>query len=390
MTIPLAYNLRNLMVRRTTTLMTALGIALSVAVLAASLGLSAGLEETFRSSGHPLQILVLRKASGAELSSQISREAFNEVIRYRAGIARLPGGEPAASPELVNTVNLRTGDGPDEERLLTVRGILPVGIAMREDCQIIAGRWFEPGRRQLVAGSDLAKRFPQARVGGKVRFGQGEWDVVGVYRSSYPARNSELLGDANLMMTDFRRGSTFSSVLVRAHDAAGMRSLMEALGAEKRLNADVLTEKQYYAMQASSGDLIKYVGSFVAFIMAVGSVFAAMNTMYAAVARRAQEIGTLRVLGFSRASILVSFCIESLLLAGLGLALGLLLVLPMTAFTTAVGSNVAFSEVSFRLSLTPRVILMATLFALGIGVVGGLLPASNAARKQILTALREI
>lgn len=390
MRIPLSYNLRNLAVRRTTTVMTALGIGLSVAVLAASLGLSAGIDRTFSGSGHPLQILVMRKGSGGELSSQISREAYNEVIRYRPGIARLPDGEPAASPELVNTVNLSTGDNPDDVKLLTVRGITPVGITMREDCRITEGRWFEFGKREIVVGSDIARRFAQGRLGRKIRFGLGDWDIVGVYHSTYPARNSEIIGDANQMLADFRRGSYFSSVLIRAQDEVAKQALLNELAAEKRLQPDILSEKEYYAKQASSGDLIKYVGSFVAIIMAVGSVFAAMNTMYAAVARRAGEIGTLRVLGFSRASILFSFCIESLMLAMIGGVVGLLLVLPLSGFTTGIGSNIAFSEVSFRLSLTPAVAMAGMAFALFIGVLGGLLPASNAARKQILTALREI
>ncbi len=390
MRIPLTYNLRNLVVRRTTTVMTALGIGLSVAVLAASLGLSAGIDRAFQGSGHPLQILVLRKGSGGELSSQITRESFNEVIRYRAGVAKLPNGEPAASPELVNTVNLATGDNPDDVKLLSVRGVTPIGIAIREDCRLTAGRWFEFGKREIVVGSDIARRFEQGRVGKKIRFGLGEWEIVGVFHSEYPARNSELMGDANQMLAEFRRGSVFSSVLVRAQDEVSKQALINELTAERRLQPDVISEKEYYAKQSSSGDLIKYVGSFVAIIMAVGSVFAAMNTMYAAVARRSREIGTLRVLGFSRSSILLSFCLESMLLAVIGGVAGLLLVLPLSGFTTGIGSNVAFSEVAFRLSLTPRVAMAGMIFALVIGVMGGLLPASNAARKQILRALREV
>lgn len=389
MKIPLSYNIRNLVVRRTTTLMTALGIGLTVAVLAAALSLSAGLEHAFRGSGHPLQLLLTRKASGSELGSQVSRESFNEAIRFQAGIAKLPDGEPAASPELVNTLNLPSTESP-EGMNLTVRGILPVGIAMREDCRLVQGRWFEFGKREVVVGSDIAARYPGAALGRKLRFGLGEWDVVGVYTSEYPARNSELVGDANQMLTDFRRGSFFSSVLVRAEDEVAMQSLKNTFTTDQRLQLDVLTEKEYYARQSSSGDLIRYVGTFVAIIMAVGSMFAAMNTMYAAVARRSREIGTLRVLGFSRASILFSFFVESMMLAVLGGVVGLLLVLPLQGFTTGIGSNVTFAEIAFQLKVTPSVMLTAMIFALVVGALGGLLPAQNAARKQILTALREI
>lgn len=388
MRIPLSYNIRNLAVRRTTTVMTALGIGLTVAVLAAAMSLTAGLREAFRSSGHPLQLILVRKGSGAELGSQLSRESFNEVIKYRPGIARLADGEPAASPEVVNTINLPSTESPDGMNL-TLRGVLPVGIAMREESELVQGRWFEFGKREVVVGSDIANRYPDAGFGRKVRLGRGDWLVVGVYESSYPARNSELLGDANQMLAEFDRGSFFSSALLRAQDEVALHALINGLGAEQRLQLDVLTENEYYARQSSSGDLIQYVGTFVAIIMAIGSVFAAMNTMYAAVARRSKEIGTLRVLGFSRRSILASFFIESMILAVLGGVAGLLLVLPLNGLTTGIGSNATFAEVAFQLRLTPNVALTSMIFALIVGAVGGLLPAFGAARKQILTALRD-
>ncbi|HNY41003.1 MAG TPA: ABC transporter permease [Bryobacteraceae bacterium] len=389
MKIPLSYNLRNLAVRRTTTIMTAFGIGLTVAVLAASMSLTAGLREAFRSTGHPLQLILMRKGSGAELSSQVSRESFNEAIKYRPGIARLPNGEPAASPELVNTVNLPSTESPDGMNL-TLRGILPVGITMREESKIKLGRWFEFGKREIVVGADIAARYPDAGLGRKVKLGRGDWLVVGVYESAYPARNSELVGDANQLLAEFDRGPYFSSVLLRAQDEVAMQALVNSLNTDQRLQLDILTEKEYYERQSSSGNLIQYVGTFVAIIMAVGSVFAAMNTMYAAVARRSKEIGTLRVLGFSRRSILASFFIESMILALFGGIAGLLLVLPLNGLTTGIGADATFAEIAFRLRLTPGVALASMGFALVVGAIGGLLPAFGAARKQILTALRDI
>jgi putative ABC transport system permease protein len=386
--IPLSYNIRNLAVRRTTTVMTALGIGLTVAVLAAALALTAGLEDAFRSSGHPLQLVLLRKGGGSELTSQVSRESFNEVIRFRAGIGKDRSGEPLASPELIVVINLPSRDAP-EGMNVTTRGMLPVGRAMREETRIVQGRWFGFGKREVVVGADIAARYPDAQIGRRLSFGRGEWEVVGIFRSDYPARNSEVWADGNQMLADFERGSFFSSVLVRAQDEVARQALINDFSAEKRLQLDVLPEVDYFAKQTSSGDLIRFVGTAVALIMAIGSCFAAMNTMYAAVARRAKEIGTLRVLGFSRGSILASFFAESIFLALLGGALGILLVLPLSGFTTGIGSDLTFAEVAFRLKVTPRVAASGMVFALLMGALGGLLPAFGAARKEILNALRE-
>lgn len=389
MAIPLSYNLRNLAVRRTTTVMTALGIGLTVAVLVSVLSLVEGLRVAFAASGHPRQILVMRKGGGSELTSVISKSQFLEAIKYRTGIEKSKSGEPMASPELVQVINLPSKEAPDGMNL-TVRGITPVGLEMREDSRIVNGRMFQPGRREVVVGASVAARYPDAQMGRKLKFGRGEWEVVGVFKSDQLARNSEIWLDANQMAADYQRQDAWSSVLVRMQDEVGVRALINQLQDDKRLQIEALPEREYYAKQTSSGDVIRYLGTFVAVIMAIGSCFAAMNTMYAAVARRAKEIGTLRVLGFSRTSILTSFFLESLFLALLGGALGILLVLPLNGLSTGVGSNVTFTEVAFELKLSTRVIVNGLVFALFIGALGGLLPAQNAARKQILTALREI
>jgi putative ABC transport system permease protein len=389
MAIPLSYNLRNLAVRRTTTVMTSLGIGLTVAVLVSVLSLVEGLNTAFRSSGHPRHVLVLRKGGGAELSSIIQRSQFLEAIKFRPMVERDASGEPLASPELVQTVNLPSKEAPDGMNL-TVRGLTSIGRAMREETRLSAGRWFADGQREAVVGSSVAARYPDAQLGGKFTFGRGDWRVVGVFHSDHPARNSEIWLDANQMGADFGRLEAFSSVLVRTRDEVGAQALINELEADQRLQVEALLEREYFDKQTSSGDVIKYLGTFVAIIMAIGSCFAAMNTMYAAVARRAREIGTLRVLGFSRRSILLSFFLESLFLSLLGGTLGVLLVLPLNGFTTGVGSFVTFTEIAFELRMSPGVIAAGFLFALFIGAMGGLFPASNAARKQILTALRQI
>ena len=387
MAIPVSYNLRNLVVRKTTTVITALGIALTVAVLLAVLALVNGLRTAFQSSGDPLQVLVMRKGSTAELSSAVTREAYQD-LKSMAGIAR-DGDEPMASLEMVTVINLPSVDSPTGMNV-TLRGILPVGIKMRDDLKLQDGRWFRAGQREIVVGKSIAKRYPGAHMGKKLRFGRGEWEVVGVMDGGQSAVNSEIFGDLNQISSDFNRADGLSSVLIRATDVATVPALVNSLNDDRRLGVLAQTEKSYYESQTNSGALLQFLGIFISIIMAVGSSFAAMNTMYAAVARRATEIGTLRVLGFSKNSIMLSFLAESLLLAGLGGLIGCLLVLPLNNITTGVGSFVTFSEIAFNFRVSPEIMAIGVAFALIMGAVGGLFPARMAARKEILVALREI
>jgi putative ABC transport system permease protein len=387
MAIPLSYNLRNLVVRKTTTIMTALGIALTVAVLLAVLALVDGLRTAFQSSGNPLQILVMRQGSNAELNSGMTRENFQD-IKSLAGIAR-DGAEPMASLEMMTVINLPSVDSPDGMNV-NLRGILPLGVKMRDGLKLQTGRWFETGKLEVVVGKSIAKRYPGAQMGKKLRFGRGEWEVVGVMDGGQSAVNSEIFGDLNAISAGFNRSDALSTVLVRATDAATVPALINSLNDDRRLGVAAQTEKSYYDAQTNSAAPLQFLGLFIAIIMAVGSSFAAMNTMYAAVARRAKEIGTLRVLGFSRGSILFSFFLESLLLALLGGVLGCLLALPLDNITTGVGSFVTFSEIAFNFHVTPAIMLTGMTFALIMGALGGLFPARMAAKKEILMALRDI
>jgi putative ABC transport system permease protein len=387
MAIPLSYNLRNLVVRKTTTIMTALGIALTVAVLLAVLAMVNGLRGTLSTSGNPLHVLVFRKGSDSELVSNFMRAQFQD-LKFKAGIATGPDGQPLAAMELVTVINLANVDNPNGVNV-TVRGVQPAGIAMRSGLHITAGRWFNPGHREIVVGRSVAKRFPDAQLGRKLTFARGEWEIVGIMDANRGVMDSEIWGDLNQISSDYQRVEVLSSAIVTATDAVSAKALVEDINNDQRLNMHALSEKEYYDLQTSQGAPIEFIGVFVAIVMAVGSSFAAMNTMYAAVARRAREIGTLRVLGFSRGSILVSFFIESVFLAGLGGLLGCLLVLPLNGITTAVG-NTNFSEMAFDFQVTPRIMLIGILFATALGSVGGLFPARNASRKEILTALREV
>ena len=387
MSIPLAYNLRNLVVRRTTTIMTALGIALTVAVLLAVLGLVNGLRSTLAASGDPLHVIVLRKGATSELTSIFQRSQYQDV-KFKPGIARNSHGDPLVSVELVVLTEL-TNDAHPNGMNVTVRGLEPSGIEMRKNCKIVSGRWFQPGRRELVVGKQISNDYAEARLGQKLRFGKGDWDVVGVFDASGGAQSGEIWGDVNQLGSDFNRVENLSVALVEAADPVTAQALMNDISNDQRIGMAALSEKEYYAQQTQNGLPIEYTGILVAIIMAVGSSFAAMNTMYAAVARRAREIGTLRVLGFSRGSILVSFFIESVLLAGLGGLLGCLLALPLNATTTSVG-NANISQTTFSFSVTPQTMAIGIIFAIFMGAIGGLFPAGNASRKEILTALREV
>lgn len=387
MAIPLSYNLRNIIERKTTSIMTALGIALTVAVLLSILALVDGLRTSLEATGHPLNILVLRKGSNAELNSVFTPEQY-QVIRAKPGIARDAQGQPLASLELITVIVLESPEVPQGINI-TLRGISPSGIAIRDGVKLSQGRWFQPGRREVVVGKGVAERYPMARIGRKLSFGRGEWDVVGIVDAGRGAVNSEVLCDLNQLASDQNRETALSSILLRSNDPASRQALINDLSADRQLNADALTERAYYEQQTSSAAPIEFLGYFVAVIMAIGSCFAAMNTMYAAVSRRSAEIGTLRVLGFSRRSILISFFLESVFLSLIGGIIGCLLVLPLNNITTGIGSFISFSEITFQFRITAQTMLAGIAFAIVMGSIGGLFPAAAAARKEILTALRQ-
>jgi len=387
MAIPLSYNIRNLIVRKTTTLMTGAGIALTVAVLLAVLGLVSGLQSAFEASGDPLHVLVMRKGGNAELTSLLTQEQF-QIVKNFNGIAS-KNGQPMASLEVVTVINLPSIENPDGSNV-TLRGLSQRGVAMRK-MTIIAGRRFNEGQREIMVGKSIAKRYPAAQLGKQLRFGRGLWNVVGVMDGQGSSIDSEIFADGPQVAADYNRPDTYSSALLQATDEVTAAALQKALENDRRLNVTVLSEKDYYTAQtAVSAAPIKFLGFFVCIVMAVGSCFAAMNTMYAAVARRAKEVGTLRILGFTQGSILLSFFLESILLSLLGGLIACIAVIPLNTITTGVGNFATFSETSFNIHIGPEVMIIGVLFSLILGAVGGLLPARQAAKKEILTSLREV
>jgi putative ABC transport system permease protein len=386
--IPITYNLRNLRERKTTTLMTALGLALTVAVLLSVLALVDGLRATFRATGDPLNIVVLRSGAPAELMSNLPRATYN-ALKYKPGIERTADGAPMASLEVVTVISLENPRHPGGTTV-SFRGMMPVGIPLRRGVSIRAGRWFRPGYREVVVGRSIAARYPEAGLGGQIQFGRGAWTVVGVMDAGNSSMSSEIFCDLNQLAADDAREDVLSSVLLRAADPAAKEALIRNLNEDRQLDVDALGETEYYDRQTMSSAPVLFVGIFVALIMAVGSSFAAMNTMYAAVARRSKEIGTLRVLGFSQSAILGSFLFESLLLAALGGLIGCALVLPLNNLTSSIGSFTTFGETTFQFRLTPAIMGAGLAFVLVMGALGGLLPACNAARKEIRRALRAV
>lgn len=391
MAIPLSYNFRNLRVRYTTTIMTALGVGLTVAVLLGILALVNGLQGALAVTGHPNQVLIMRQGAAAELVSAVQQEQFN-IIRLLDGVAQADG-EPLASHELVSVVSLPLRGMENEEGAngnVNIRGLSPAGLKMRDGLTLVEGSWFETGKRQVVVGKGVHSIRAFTDIGDLIPFGRGEWEVVGVFDAGASGYNSEIWADGNLAGADRGFGSARSSALVRAVDAAAAQALINRVEDDQRLLLEGQLEGDYYAKQTASGEPVRYLGIFVALIMAVGSIFAAMNTMYTAVARRAREIGTLRLLGFSRRSIVGSFVFESLLLALLGGIVGILLVLPLNGLESRIGNQLTFSETTFSFQVTPQSLAFGLAFAILIGVAGGLFPALLAARKTILNSLRDL
>lgn len=387
MAIPISYNIRNMTLRKGLTIMTALGIALTVTTAVFIMALLAGLQKAFQSTGNPSNVLVLRKGSTSELTGPFEQASFN-TLKTLPGIAKDKNGEPLVSGEITVVIILQRRDGSGEANV-TVRGLMQDGLQLREGVKLVEGRWFTPGQREVVVSNSIRKRFYHSNVGDTMEFGKGSWKVVGVFDSGGMAYESEVWGDVNQMTSDFDRQGVYSSAYLRATDPIAADALKHRVGDDQRLKLDGMLEPEYYATQTKSGAVIQFIGWLVAAIMAIGSSFAAMNTMYAAVAYRSREIATLRVIGFSRPSILTSFVLEAVLLSLLGAIVGIVLILPFNGMTTGTQNQVTFSEVVFGLQITPQVVTIAIVFAMVMGLFGGIFPAWHASRREIVAALRD-
>jgi putative ABC transport system permease protein len=385
MALPLKYNLRNIVVRKGSTLATAFTIGLTVAVFLLVMALARGIDLTLSSSGEPLNMIVLREGSTAELNSSLTREQFNDLM-FLEGVER-EGDKPLATAEQI-TLIYKARKGMTQGSNVTIRGVGPMSFKMRSGFQIVAGRQFQPGLTEAVVSKRIAERFQGLEIGDKFRIQTTDYTVVGLFDSAGKAFESEIWVDINSLASSTKR-DTYSSALLRARDQNVMAALAKRITDDPKLHLKALSERVFYEdQQGTASGALKGLAVFISFIMAVGAGFAGMNTMYAAVARRTKEIGTLRVLGFSRLSVLVAFLLESISIALLGAAIGILLALPLNFVSTGTSNWVTFSEIAFNFRVTPDLMVWALIFGATIGFVGSLLPSIRASRFKIVDALR--
>lgn len=375
--IPIKYNFRSLIVRRIGTLMTMLGVALTVAVFVSVLALLHGLESAFVDSGEPLNLIMIRQGSQAETNSFFDRNI--------KGIVESTEGVTAAAGEIIVLINHPRITG--ETANIIVRGVSDKSLELRPRVKIVEGRMLRPGLREVMVSKAISNRFRSAKLGDKVRIGRSEWDIVGIIDAARTAYDSEIWGDYNEIAGEFER-PIYSSLLVRCADEEALAAVKARLADDRRIQLDVFRQREYFESQTGTMTPIKVLGYLIAVIMSIGSSFAVMNTMYAATAYRTREIATLRVLGYKRRNIVLSFMLESLVLALLGGVLGCLLALPINGLSTGMGNFVTFSEMVFDFQVTPEVMLYGLIFAGVMGLAGGFLPARLAARLTIVHALR--
>jgi len=389
MAVPLIYNLRSLRARWPSSVVAVLGIAGSVGVFVAMLSLARGFEATLVASGSAGNAMVLRAGATSEMVSGIALDQVR-VIEDAPGVAR-GGVGPLVSPEVVVVAAfpLRS-TGTDTN--VQVRGVSPKALAVRESVQLVAGRFFEPGLTELVVGRNVARSYVGFELGQTVRFGGGTWSVVGVFDAGGSAFDSELWCDAHVLNQVFQRPQNiFQSVTVRLTSPDALGQFKDALSVDPRVTVQVEWEIDYYAKQSRAlTTLITVLGTSVAVVMGIGAVFGALNTMYSAVAERAREIATMRALGFSSGSVVLSFVIEALCIACVGGVLGCAAILPLHGLTTGTINWQTFSHLAFAFRVTPLLLTAGLAFALLMGLVGGVPPAIRAARQRIAVALREL
>jgi putative ABC transport system permease protein len=391
MALPLSYSVRSLFARKLRTALTVAVIALVVVAVSLILGLASSLRRTLASSGDPRNLVVMRKGSDNDGSSSLTLQSLQD-IRFFEGIARGQDGEPLLSPELVTQPFFRTRGGGRENVL--VRGVEPVALAVHEDVRVVEGRMFTPSSGEVIVGRGVAGRYVGAVLGEELAFGRGRWRVVGIFESAGSSYESEVWADVRQLGNDAKRIMPYSSFRVRAANGTDLDALARRIGADPRHALEAQREVDYYAELGESAFQIYVLVVFVALFAGLGAMLGATNTLYAAVQARIAEIGTLRALGFSRAAILRSFLLESLLTAGLGFALGAALAVALAvAITTALGGiswgAETFTTNVIRLRVGASDLTAALLLAIAIGVLGGFFPALRAANLRPIEALRK-
>ena len=384
--IPLNYVARNLWKRRLTTTLTAGGLALVVFVFATVLMLDAGLKRTLVTTGEYDNVVVIRKGSGTEIQSSISRAQAN-VIEMNAAVALGPDGLPRAAKETVVLISLnRSGSALASN--VVIRGTSPAGLQLRPQVRIIEGRQFRPGSSEIIVGNNIAKGYDGTRIGERLRFAQREWTIVGTFDAGASGFDSEVWGDADQLMQSFRRIS-YSAMVLKLADSNLFERLRSEIDADPRFTGEVKREQVFYSDQSKSlSTFLNVLGLTLTAIFSIGATIGAMITMYASVSTRVAEIGTLRALGFRSGSVLAAFLFEALLLGLVGGIIGLAGASLMQLVSFSTTNFQTFADLSFRFLLTAEIAAKTLLFALLMGFLGGFLPAVRAARLNIVDALR--
>lgn len=387
--VPISYNFRSIKERWTSTIVAVLGIAGTVGVFVAMLSLARGFKATLVASGSPGNALIMRAGSSSEMMGGITLDSVR-VAQDGPGVAHDANG-PLVTQEVVGVVPfplISTGTDANVQ----VRGVSPNVLTIRNFAKIVEGRMFQPGLAELVVGKNASRTYAGLTVGNSVNFGGGRWQVVGVFDAGGSSFDSEVWCDAHILSQVLKRpDNIFQSATIHLTSPAAFQQFKDTVTADPRMNVDVWREIDYYAKQSTTMTrLITVLGGFVAAIMAIGAIFGALNTMYSAVAERGREIATMRALGFSTWNVILSFLFEALLISFTAGLIGCLAVLPLNGLTTNTMNWQTFSNLAFAFKITFDLLLMGVLFALVMGVLGGLLPAIRAAIRPVAVALREL
>lgn len=388
MKIPISYNIRNLWARRLTTTLTVTGIALVVFVFAAVLMLAQGVEDTLVATGSNDNVIILRKSAQSEMMSAVSRDQIGIISTFpEIGITQ--DGKPFATSDVVTLINMNK-KGSNDMGNVTTRGISTGAFALRPQVQLKEGRWFRPGSYEIVVGNMIHEQFNGIEVGQSVRIGSKMWSIVGVIDGGKTGFASEIWADADIVMSEFNRGTTYSTYTFKLKNLGDFETVKTKLESEQRLqDLEAKREQDFYLEQSKfMAGFIKGLGIFITIIFSFGAMIGAMITMYASVANRTVEIGTLRALGFRRRSILTAFLIEALALSSVGGIIGLIMASFMEFVSFSTTNFGTFSELAFGFSLSSGVIGWTVVFFLIMGLLGGFLPAVRASRMNIINALR--
>jgi putative ABC transport system permease protein len=385
MAIPFKYNGRSLLLRRVSNSMTAGAIALVVAVFVAAMALVAGLDSAVKDTSSPDNMIVLRRGASSETASIITLDQL-EALKFLPQIRRDTSGDPMVSPELAEQILMPAADRSLDN--LPLRGILPVAGQVHEKVRIVSGRMLAPGLNEVVIGKSIAGRYPGCDLGSDLHVGRRTWKVVGVFAADGSSFESEVWADLHSLQEDSRRGASFNSIRFKLAPGSNITQLVQRIADDPRINLQAETESEYYREQSAFAAKLRILGFVVAGIMAFAAIFAAMNTMYAAVSARTTEIGTLRALGFRPLSIMTSFLIESSTLALVAGVVGVLMALPINGFSTKCNGSLSSPTLAFKFHVTFPIVIQALAFAIIMGLAGGWLPARQAMRLTVVKALR--